>query len=119
MLVATIVVTLGGFAAGAFATFRYAPTLAQTPGSVAIGLVICALAGAACGLAAMHVYLAIHEFADGGLAGSGLGDEISAPSRDAQTLANAALAIASQSGVLAALATTVFLLARPHRTDDA
>lgn len=123
MLVATIAVTLGGFAAGAYATYRYAPTLAQEPGSVAIGLVICALAGAACALAAMHVYLAIHDFVDAGSVGRAaigsdvVGGAISEPSRDAETLANAALAIAVQSGVLAALAATVFVLGRPHRRE--
>lgn len=125
MLIATIVVTLGGFAAGAYATYRYAPTLAQAPGSVAIGVVICALAGAACGLAAMHVYLAIHDFVDArGLGRAAIGSDVGGsavnePSQDATTLANAVLAIAIQSGTLAALAVTVFLVARPHRTEAA
>jgi hypothetical protein len=117
MLVLTVVTALGGFALGAYATYRYAPSLARTPGSVAVGFVICALVGAASGLACMHAYLTIHDLVSGPGFGNGLLREAGSPSAstDAETLADAAIVIATQSGVLLALAATAFLLAPAHR----
>jgi hypothetical protein len=120
MLVLTIVTALGGFALGAYATFRYAPTLARAPGSRAVGLVVCALVGAACGLACMHTYLTIHDFIGHPVLGDGLAREAGTPSAstDAETLADSVIVIATQSGVLLALAATAFLLAPAHRSAE-
>jgi hypothetical protein len=120
MLLLTIVTALGGFAVGAYATFRYAPTLARQPGSLAVGLVICVLVGAATGLACMRAYLMIHNFVSGPSLGNGLAREAGGPSAsaDAETLADAVIVIATQSGVLLALAATAFLLAPAHRADE-
>lgn len=117
MLGLTIVTALGGFAVGAYVTYRYAPPLARMPGSGAVGIVICILVGAACGLACMHSYTAIHDFVSGPSLGNGLGREAGSPSAstDARTLAEAAIVIATQSGVLLALAVTAFLLAPAYR----
>jgi hypothetical protein len=117
MLVLTVVTALGGFALGAYTSYRYAPSLARTPGSVAVGVVICILVGAASGLACMHTYMTIHNIVSGPAIGNGLGREAGSPSAsaDAQTLAEAAIVIATQSGVLLALAVTAFLLAPAHR----
>ena len=114
MLALTIVTTLVGFALGAYATYRYAPTLGNAPGSVAVGLIVCGLVGAACGLACMYVYLAIHAFAtapalDTGLASAGIGSGGRSP--DAEIFTNAVYSIASQPGVLLAVAVGVYLLA--------
>jgi hypothetical protein len=114
MLALTIVAMLAGFALGAYATYRYAPSLGNAPASVAVGLIVCGLVGAACGLACMYVYLAIHAFATSpalstGLtnAGAGLGER----SPDAGIFISAVFSIASQPGVLLALAAGVYLLA--------
>jgi hypothetical protein len=113
MLALTIITTLVGFVLGAYATYRYAPALSDTPASVAVGLIVCGLVGCACGLACLYVYLAIHAFATApalgsGLASAGLG---SGGSPDADIFANAVYSIASQSGVLLAVAAGVYLLA--------
>jgi hypothetical protein len=119
MLLLTIVTALGGFAVGAYATFRYAPTLAQAPGSIGVGVVICVLVGAASGLALMHTYLMIHGFVAGPTLG-GLAREAGNPSAssDAQTLASAVIVIATQSGVLLALAASAFLFAPAHVSSE-
>lgn len=114
MLALTIVTALGGFALGAYATYRYAPSLGNAPSSVAVGLIVCGLVGAACGLACMYVYLAIHAFAttpafDTGLATAGIGSSGRSP--DAAILTNLVYSIASESGVLLAVAAGVYLLA--------
>jgi hypothetical protein len=120
MLVLTIVTALGGFALGAYATFRYAPTLARRPGSLAVGIVVCVLVGAAAGLACMHTYLMVHDFVGGPAFANDLAREAGSPgaSTDAETLADAVIVIATQSGVLLALAATAFLLAPAHRPDE-
>ncbi len=118
MVILTIVTVLGGFALGAYLAYRYLPSLAQRPGSTAVGLVICILVGAASGLACMHVYLTIHDIVSQSAVGGGLAREAGgAPSAstDAQTLAEATIVIATQTGVLLALAATTFLLAPAHR----
>lgn len=117
MLGLTIVTALGGFALGSYLTFRYAPTLAPGPGSVAIGLIVCALVGAATGLACMYVYVAIYEFVREPAVNSGLlavsgGHEVSP---DANIFVGAVFSIATESGVLLALAAGVFLLAPARR----
>jgi hypothetical protein len=114
MLALTIVTTLAGFALGAYATYRYAPALSDAPASVAVGLVVCGLVGAACGLGCLYVYLAIHAFATepslgNGLAVAGIGSGGTSP--DADIFTNAVYSIASQSGVLLAVAAGVYLLA--------
>lgn len=112
MLVLTIVTTLGGFALGAYATYRYAPSLGDAPSSVAVGLIVCGLVGAACGLACMNVYLAVHALAHSpaldGLTGVELGSSGGSP--DAGIFINAVYSVASQSGVLLAVAAGVYLL---------
>jgi hypothetical protein len=113
MLALTIVTTLVGFALGAYVTYRYAPALGNAPGSVAVGLIVCGLVGAASGLACMYVYLAIHAFAttpalDTGLASAGI--ESGGRSPDASIFTNAVYSIASESGVLLAVAAGVYLL---------
>ncbi len=118
MLVLTIGTTVVGFALGAYATYRLAPPLARIPGSVTIGLIVCGLVGAACGLAAMYGYLAIYAFVhepaiNAGLA-SATGQSVSS-SPDADIFVNAVYSIASESGTLLALAAVVFLLAAPYR----
>lgn len=114
MLALTIATTLVGFALGAYATYRYAPSLGNAPASVAVGLIVCGLVGAACGLTCMYVYLAIHAFAtapalETGLASAGSGSNGRSP--DAGIFINAVFSIASQPGVLLALAAGVYLLA--------
>jgi hypothetical protein len=117
MLLLTIVTALGGFVLGAYLTDRYAPPLARMPGSVAVAVVICILVGAACGLACMHTYTMIHDFVSGPALGHELAREAGSPSAstDAHTLADTAIVIATQCGVLLALAVTAFLLAPAHR----
>jgi hypothetical protein len=118
MLVLTIATTVVGFALGAYATYRFTPTLARTSGSVAFAVVPCGLVGAASGLACLYIYLAIYEFVKEPALNSGLatatGQSLSA-SPDANIFVNAVYSIASESGVLLALAAAVFLLAAPHR----
>ena len=114
MLALTIVAALGGFALGAYATYRYAPSLGNAPSSVAVGLIVCGLVGSACGLACMYVYLAVHSFAtspplQGAIAGAGIGSGGRSPDSDIFT--NAVYAIASECGPLLALAAGVYLLA--------
>lgn len=113
MLALTIVTALAGFALGAYATYRYAPSLGNAPSSVAVGLIVCGLVGAACGLACMYVYSAIHAFAySPGLdALTGAELDSSGGSPDAGIFINAVYSIASQSGVLLAVAAGVYLLA--------
>ncbi len=119
MLVLTIVTALGGFALGAYLTDRYAPPVARIPGSAAIGVVICVLVGAACGLACMHTYKMIHDFVSGSGIGNGLGGGGGpSASADAETLAGTAISIATQSGVLLALAVTAFLLTPAHARSE-
>lgn len=118
MLALTIVTAVIGFAFGAYATFRYGPTLSQRPGTTAVGLVVCALVGAACALAFMYVYLAVHAFSTQGNIDTGLaraGEAFGGTSPDASIFVNAVFSIASESGVLLALAAGVFLLAPSHR----
>jgi hypothetical protein len=117
ILALTIATTLAGFALGAYATYRYAPALSDAPASVAVGLIVCVLVGGACGLACLYVYFAIHAFATepalgSGLASAGLG---SGGSPDADIFANAVYSIASESGVLLAVAAGVYLLAPSAR----
>jgi hypothetical protein len=114
MLVLTIVTALGGFALGAYATYRYAPSLGDAPSSVAVGLIVCGLVGAACGLACMYVYLAIHSFAtspplQGAIASAGIGSDGRSPDSDIFT--NAVYSIASECGTLLAIAAGVYMLA--------
>jgi hypothetical protein len=113
LLALTIAFALGGFALGAYLTYRYAPPLLRARGSTAVGLVICALVGAAVGLACMYVYLAIYQLINAGpLTGSLNSENGGGPSAspDANIFAAAAYSIASQSGVLLALAAGVHLL---------
>lgn len=113
MLALTIVTALAGFVLGAYATYRYAPSLGNAPSSVAVGLIVCGLVGAACGLGCMYIYLAIHAFAYSpaldGLTGAELTSNGASP--DAAIFINAVYSIASQSGVLLAVAAGVYLLA--------
>ncbi len=113
MFALTIVAALGGFTLGTYATYRYAPSLGNAPSSVVVGLIVCGLVGAACGLACMYIYLAIHAFAYtpalDGLTGAELGSNSGSP--DAGIFINAVYSIASQSGVLLAAAAGVYLLA--------
>jgi hypothetical protein len=67
-----------------------------------------------------RVHALIHDdprLRSGPSLGNGLGREAGSPSAstDARTLAEAAIVIATQSGVLLALAVTAFLLAPAHR----
>jgi hypothetical protein len=114
MLALTIVTALGGFAVGAYATYRYAPSLDSAPGSVAVGLIVCALVGAACGLGCMYVYLAIHSFAtspplQSGIASVPVGSGGRSPDSDIFT--NAVYSIATECGTLLAIAVGVYMLA--------
>jgi len=113
MLILTVVTALAGFALGAYATYRYAPSLGNAPSSVAAGLIVCGLVGAACGLGCMYVYLAIHAFATSpgldGLAHGELSSDGGSP--DPGIFISAVYSIASQSGVLLAVAAGVYLLA--------
>jgi len=113
MIELTVAFALGGFALGAYLTYRYAPPLLRVRGSTAIGLVICALVGAAVGLACMYVYLAIYALIHEGplstaISGENGGGPTASP--DANIFASAVYSIASQSGVLLALAAGVHLL---------
>jgi|GEM_PF-2993961 len=113
MIGLTIAFALGGFALGSYLAYRYAPPLVPARGSTAVGVVICALVGAAVGLACMYVYLGIHALVYEGPLTAAIGDENgggSAASPDANIFAGAVYSIASQSGVLLALAAGVHLL---------
>ncbi|HEY2571498.1 MAG TPA: hypothetical protein VGI27_08490 [Solirubrobacteraceae bacterium] len=113
MLGLTIAFALGGFALGFYLTYRYAPPLVRARGSTAVGIVICVLVGAAVGLACMYVYLTIYQLINAGpLTGVLNGESGGAPSAspDANIFAAAVYSIASQSGVLLALAAGVHLL---------
>jgi hypothetical protein len=114
MLVLTIVTALAGFALGAYATYRYAPSLGNASSSIVVGLIVCGLVGAACGLACMYVYLAVHSFTatpplQGAFAGTGIGSGGRSPDSDIFT--NAVYSIASECGPLLAIAAGVYLLA--------
>jgi hypothetical protein len=113
MIGLTIAFALGGFALGAYLTYRYAPPLLRARGSTVVGLVICALVGAAIGLACMYVYLAIYQLINAGPLTDALSSENGggqSASPDANIFAAAVYSIASQSGVLLALAAGVHLL---------
>jgi uncharacterized integral membrane protein len=117
MLALTVITALGGFMLGAYLTYRYAPPLAGGAASIALGLVVCALVGAAVGLLCMYIYIAIYELVnqpqlDIGLFGSGSRHSISP---DANIFVSAVYSIATQSGVLLALAAGIFLLAPASR----
>jgi hypothetical protein len=113
MIGLTIAFALGGFALGSYLAYRYAPPLVRARGSTAVGVVICLLVGAAAGLACMYVYLGIyaliHEGPLTGVIGGENGDGPTA-SPDANIFAGTVYSIASQSGVLLALAAGVHLL---------
>lgn len=113
MIALTIAFALGGFALGSYLTYRYAPPLLRVRGSTAVGLVICALVGAAVGLACMYVYLAIYALGHTPALTSVLdeGHAGASASPDANVFAGALFSIASQSGVLLALAAALHLLA--------
>jgi len=113
MIGLTIAFALGGFALGAYLAYRYAPPLVRARGSTAVGVVICVLVGAAVGLAFMYVYLAIYVLIHAGpLSGAISSENGGGPtaSPDANIFASAVYSIASQSGVLLALAAGVHLL---------
>jgi hypothetical protein len=112
MIGLTIAFALGGFALGSYLTYRYAPPLIRIRGSTTVGLVVCALVGAAVGLACMYVYLAIYELIHEPMLTSAAseGGSGSSASPDANIFANAVDSIATQSGVLLALAAGVHLL---------
>ena len=59
MLALTIISAVVGFAVGTYATYRLAPPLAPAGSGRLAALTVCGLVGAATGLAAMNVYLAI------------------------------------------------------------
>jgi hypothetical protein len=113
MIGLTIAFALGGFALGTYLAYRCAPPLARTQGSTAVGVVICALVGAAVGLACMYVYLGIYALIHeaplrGVIGGNGNGGPTASP--DANIFAGTVYSIASESGVLLALAAGVHLL---------
>lgn len=113
MIGLTIVFALGGFALGSYLAYRYAPPLVSARGSTAVGVVICLLVGAAVALACMYVYLGIHALVYEGPLTGAIGDENGgglAASPDANIFAGTVYSIASQSGVLLALAAGVHLL---------
>ncbi|HTA05310.1 MAG TPA: hypothetical protein VK774_03010 [Solirubrobacteraceae bacterium] len=121
MLGLVIVFAVGGFAIGSYATYRYAPPLAQARGSVAVGLIVCALVGAAIGLACMYVYLAIHGLVYDSALTSAIGEgnsQSASASPDANVFVNAVFDIATQSGVLLALALGLYLLSAPAREGE-
>jgi hypothetical protein len=120
VLALTVVFALGGFALGSYATYRYAPPLAERENSVAVGLVICLLVGAATGLACMYVYLAIYGLINQPALGGALGGggRSASASPDANVFVNAVFSIATESGVLLALAAGVYLLAGPAPSSE-
>lgn len=118
MLSLTIACALGGFALGSYLTYRYAPPLVRTRGSTAVGIVICVLVGAAVGLACMYLYLGIYALIHESPLRAAVGDEGGggpSASPDANIFGSTVFAIASQSGVLLALAAGVHLLASTGR----
>ncbi len=113
MIGLTIAFALGGFALGSYLAYRYAPPLARARGSTAVGVVICVLVGAAVGLACMYVYLGIYALIhEGPLTGAISNENGGGPtaSPDANIFAGTVYSIASQSGVLLALAAGLHLL---------
>ncbi len=113
MIGLTVAFAVGGFALGSYLAYRYAPPLVQARGSTAVGVVICVLVGAAVGLACMYVYLGIYALIHDGPLTSAIGDENGGgptASPDANIFAGAVYSIATQSGVLLALAAGVHLL---------
>jgi hypothetical protein len=113
MIGLTIAFALGGFALGAYLAYRYAPPLVRARGSTAVGLVICVLVGAAVGLAFMYVYIGIYALIHEGPLTGVISDEAGGgptASPDANIFATVVYSVASQSGVLLALAAGVHLL---------
>lgn len=113
MIGLTIAFALGGFVVGSYLAYRYAPPLARARGSTAVGIVICALVGAAVGLACMYIYLGIYALIHEGPLTGAISDENGGGPRaspDANIFASTVYSIASQSGVLLALAAGVHLL---------
>jgi hypothetical protein len=121
MLGLVIAFALGGFAIGSYVTYRLAPPLARTHGTVAVGLIVCVLVGAAVGLTCMYIYLAIygliHEPSLGLVIGEGKSHSDSA-SPDANIFVSAVFEIASQSGVLLALAVGLYVLSPSARASE-
>jgi hypothetical protein len=114
MIGLTIAFALGGFALGSYLAYRYAPPLPRVRGATAVGIVICVLVGAAVGLACMYMYLGVYELIhesplSGVIGGGGEGGPTASP--DANIFAGTVYSIASQSGVLLALAAGLHLLA--------
>lgn len=101
-----VLCALGGFAVGALLTFRYAPPLARTREGVVAAVVVCALVGAAVGLAAMNVYVTIVSIAHLPPSAGGNG-----PDASAELLRSLIVALATETAVLLGLATVVYLLA--------
>ena len=119
MLGLVIAFALGGFAIGSYTTYRYAPPLARAHGSAAVGFIVCLLVGAAVGLACMYIYLAIHGLIHEPGPRAPLVDgnaQSASASPDASIFVNAVFSIATESGLLLAVATGLYLLSSP--TDD-
>lgn len=104
MLALTIATAVVGFGVGAYATYRLAPPLAPAGSGRLAALTVCGLVGAASGLAAMNVYLAIDLW--GHTSGVGAAFDVGLRVGIVDTLV---LALA-QSGVLLGLAAVVHLL---------
>jgi len=101
-----VLCALGGFAAGAYATFRYAPPLARTRGGVVAAITTCVLVGAAVGLAAMNTYVAIVSLGHLPPAASGTGGDASAG-----IVQSLIVALTTQTAVLLGLAALTYLVA--------
>ena len=103
-LALTIASAAVGFVVGAYATYRLAPPLAPAGSGRLAALTVCGLVGAAVGLAAMNVYLAIEawRFASGAEA------QLAGLAR--VSVVDSLVFALAQSGVLLALAAVVHLL---------
>ena len=116
MLGLVIAFALGGFALGSYATYRYAPPLAQARGSTVVGLIVCLLVGAAVGLACMYIYIAIHGLIREPALRTPLGEgnaQSASASPDASIFVDAVFNIATESGLLLAVAVGLYLLGSP------
>ena len=115
----SILFTVAGVSGGMFAAYKYLPELPATRDGVLAEWVVRGLVGAAAGLAALHIYVAIHDFANAtgqtGLEGPS-GSSITL-SPNADIFIGFAESVLLYSGVLLGLAAAIFLLVAPATKD--
>jgi hypothetical protein len=119
MLWLAVVVTAAGLALGLLGAHRLLPVPATDGEGRLADWCVRVLIGAACGLAALYIYIAIHDFASiqsaSGITGPGGAPNALNPRAD--IFISAAESILYYSGVLLALATVIYYLA-PDRPEN-